>query len=174
MTLRPGSLDSIQAAVGSRAGACCKKALIRRGRPKRIGLLLVGLTLSACNHYQVTLNDQTLYTPAPLYSDYQIDDPALSTCVSQAIKDQNVFQAKQLTRLQCSFAGVRNLSGIQVFSQLEQINLANNYLTDLKPLLFLGNLKTVNLENNPQANCADVIALKKQTPVGVKTPSHCS
>lgn len=121
-----------------------------------LGLLM----LTACNRYQITLNDQPVYTPPALFTSYSIEDSALATCVSQAIVDQNVRKADQLTQLDCSFAGVEGVSGLEVFTGLKRINLSNNQLQELSSLFFLDELTLVNLENNPGLSCAEIEKLQ--------------
>ena len=111
--------------------------------------------------YAVTLNERPIYTPKVIYSGYNIADPALASCVKQALIEGNITQPEQLEILNCSFAGVRDLSGIERFSQLKTMNLSNNQLIDIKALLFLGELRQVNLAENPAINCMDIDTLEE-------------
>jgi len=124
-----------------------------------IGLILAMLLIAGCDRYAVTLNQQPIYTPKPVYSGYQITDPALASCVKITLAEAKITQPEQLDSLNCSFAGITDLSGIELFSQLKTINLSSNQLTDIKALLFLGELRQVNLSENPSLNCIDVEAL---------------
>ena len=96
-----------------------------------------------------------------IYSGYQIADAALSNCVKLTLAEAKVTKPEQLETLNCSFAGVTDLSGIELFSQLKTINLNSNQLTDIKALLFLGELRQVNLTENPSLSCIDVAALNE-------------
>ena len=123
-------------------------------------LLLTLITLLVgCERYAFTLNEQPIYTPNSVYSGYRIGDPALASCVKQALVDSKITQPEQLQVLNCSYAGVTQLKGIETFSRLRSVNLSHNQLTDIKPLLFLGDLRQVNLEENPNISCSDVEAL---------------
>jgi Leucine-rich repeat (LRR) protein len=123
--------------------------------------LLILILVAGCERYAVTLNEQPIYTPKVIYSGYQIADPALASCVKLTLADAKITQPEQLETLNCSFAGVANLSGIELFSQLKSVNLSNNQLTDIKALLFLGELRQVNLSENTSLSCADVGALEE-------------
>jgi len=124
-----------------------------------MGLILSLLLITGCDRYAVTLNQQQIYTPKVIYSGYQIADPALADCVKLTLVEAKITQPEQLEILNCSFAGITDLSGIELFSQIKTINLNSNQLTDIKALLFLGELRQVNLSENPSLNCNDVAAL---------------
>lgn len=124
-----------------------------------LAVLFVTLT-TGCERYAVTLNERPIYTPETVYSGYRIADPALASCVKQALTEKKIEQPEQLLALNCSYAGVSQLTGIEVFSKLKTVNLSNNQLSDIKPLMFLGNLQQVNLNDNPAINCTDVATLK--------------
>ena len=49
--------------------------------------------LAGCTGYAVSLNDNPIYNPPTLFSDYQIADSALQECVQQSIEDQSVTEA---------------------------------------------------------------------------------
>lgn len=154
-------------------------------------------SLSACN-YSVSVNDKVVYTPAPLFSDYQIADTHLHRCVEQTIDDKKITNPKQLLLLNCSNAGIKTLAGLEVFDGLEELNLASNKLqsidplgkltqlkvlilrentlTDISPLLSLLRLAQVDLERNSDLACADVrqLALNlKETDAEVLMPEQC-
>ncbi|MDG1165117.1 MAG: leucine-rich repeat domain-containing protein [Porticoccaceae bacterium] len=139
-------------------------------------LLVTGLTvliLSGCDRYPVTLNDRELYRPAALFSDYQLLDISLKACVQQTINDQKIVRAEQLTVLVCTYAGIETLTGLGRFTQLETINLANNSLGNIKPLLFFGQLKQVDLTGNPDLDCKDVESLEELLPIKPTTGEKC-
>ena len=118
------------------------------------------MTLFACDRYQVTLNDRELYRPPIIFTDYAISDAALRDCVGQAIVDEAIGEPEQLEQLNCSYAGISNLSGLGRFSQLKSINLSNNNLRNLRPLMFFGSLETVNLANNSELFCIELDTLE--------------
>ena len=142
------------------------------------------LLLQACS-YSVSVNDNTVYTPMPLFTDFNITDTNLRHCVEQTIADNKVTSAKQLTKLNCSNAGITDLSGLERFSAVQELNLASNklqtlaplrkltqlqivilydnQLTDISPLLLLLHLAELNLDKNPALPCRDVHQLQTHT-----------
>jgi len=119
------------------------------------------ILVTGCERYAVTLNERPIYTPKAIYSGYSIPDSGLASCVKLALTEAKVSQPEQLEVLNCSFAGITDLSGIELFSQLKTVNLNSNQLTDIKALLFLGELRQVNLSENPAINCTDIEALEE-------------
>jgi len=130
--------------------------------------------LSGCENYTYTFNEQPVFSPSALFTDYHIPDQGLAGCVKQAIIDQKATKARELTRLNCSNAGVLQLSGLEIFTGLAHINLSDNALTEIKPLLFLPHLNTVLLSGNEALDCKDGERLREQTSNQVSLPSHCS
>ncbi len=120
------------------------------------------LFISGCERYTVTVNEKTVYNPPALYSGHKISDAALAACVNQVITDQRITRAEQLTRLNCSHAGVASIEGITAFTGLRFLDLSDNAIGDIKPLLYLPYLETVNLKGNPEFSCQDVELLAKQ------------
>jgi len=138
--------------------------------------LLVGLALLAlagCENYQVTLNEREIYSPPVLFTDYQIADAGLRACIEQTIIDQSIDRAEQLTALLCTYSGIETLTGLGRFNQLKTINLANNKLKNIKPLMFFGQLQRVDLSDNPNLNCADIRSLAKLLPTAPITSRSC-
>jgi Leucine-rich repeat (LRR) protein len=116
---------------------------------RKILCLTVALMLpGACADYQFTINERVVYTPAPPFADYTIDDGALNECVKQTVLDGSITAAAQLTELNCSHAGVSTLLGIEVFSHIERLKLSNNSITDLAPLATLARLQVLHVEEN--------------------------
>ncbi|HWV15165.1 MAG TPA: leucine-rich repeat domain-containing protein [Cellvibrio sp.] len=111
------------------------------------GLLLLA-NLSACRTYSVSLNDKLVYTPLPLFKDYQIADENLRNCVEQTISDKQIVKAEQLKQLNCSNAGIASLAGLETFTALEQLNLEENALTRVQQLSHLPRLKVLSLRHN--------------------------
>ena len=60
-----------------------------------LSLLLAG----ACSNYDFTLNDKVIYTPDPLFADYEVPDKALRECIKEAINDNLVTAASQLSAI---------------------------------------------------------------------------
>ncbi|MCT2531082.1 protein phosphatase 1 regulatory subunit 42 [SAR92 clade bacterium H921] len=135
--------------------------------------LITLLTVVSCDRYQVTFNERQIYTPPSLFTNYQIADPNLRNCVAQAISDQRIEHGEDLLQLNCSYAGITNLSGLKRFSKLETINLFNNQLTDIKPLMFLGSLKRLDLRENPALPCKDLLSLEELLTADLLRPKTC-
>jgi len=138
--------------------------------------LLMGLALlvlAGCENYQVTLNEREIYSPPVLFTDYQIADAGLRACIEQTIIDQSIVRAEQLTALLCTYSGIETLTGLGRFTQLKTINLANNKLKNIKPLMFFGQLQRVDLSDNPNLNCADIRSLAKLLPTAPITSRSC-
>lgn len=121
-----------------------------------VGILAV---ISGCRNYEFTFNDRPIYTPEPLFSDYRFTDSALKECVRQTIKDQQVTAVTDLTVLVCTSAGITSLEGLARFSQLQQLNLANNAITDVQELTQLTQLTRIDLSNNAVRNVAVLMTL---------------
>ena len=156
------------------------------------------ISVSGCSHYSVSLNDKLVYTPPPIFDDYQIDDRQLKTCVEQTLYDQHITKAEDLTQLNCSHAGIKSLNGLSKFFALEALNLSDNHIeeiaelknlgrlkqlilaqnaiTDAAPLLSLLHLRNLNLEVNPNLACADLIQLQQSLAsnlLELKLPRQC-
>ncbi|MGD9983297.1 MAG: leucine-rich repeat domain-containing protein [Porticoccaceae bacterium] len=130
-------------------------------------LLAVG-----CSRYEVTLNDQPIHSPPHLFANYRIDDVALRDCVAQTIRDNQITAGRELTRLVCTHAGIVDLTGIEIFGSLEILNLADNRITNVEPLLSLPSLTQLDLSANPGLNCSAGTALTARGVV-VVLPAQC-
>ncbi|MGB2313969.1 MAG: leucine-rich repeat domain-containing protein [Porticoccaceae bacterium] len=140
---------------------------------KLLVISLVFMSLLACDRYQIKLNEQQIYTPRQLFSDYKIPDMALSNCIKQVILDQSVWRAEELTSINCAYAGITDLTGLSRFTRLEVINLANNNLTDIKALMFFGQLRRVDLSGNNSLTCDDIKTLSELLPQQLVAPNTC-
>lgn len=131
------------------------------------------LTIVACDRYQVTINEREIYVPPVLFSDYEIIDPALRNCVAQAISDQKITVAEDLRLLNCSYGGIVSLTGLDRFTKLETINLSSNKLETIKPLMFFGDLKRLNLQGNSGLSCKDLLSLEQLLAEDLYRPKSC-
>ena len=139
-------------------------------------LFTIGLTflfLIGCDRYQLTINERQIYAPEQLFNDYQIPDSGLNSCIKQAIIDRSIKRAQDLRSINCSYAGVDNLDGLKRFTGLTTVNLANNSLTSIKPLMFFGQLSRLDLSGNESVDCKDVETLKNLLPTELIAPRHC-
>lgn len=136
---------------------------------------ILTLTTSGCDRYRVTLNDATISEPKTYLQNIDIADPSLKACIEQVVADREIRYKEDLTSLNCSHGNVASLEGIQQFNKIHTLNLGNNLITDVSPLLFLGDLAAVNLEDNDNLRCDDLAKLKAQM-AGEQTlvaPTHC-
>lgn len=161
-------------------------------RPSALALVLA---MAGCADYEFTVNNKTVYTPLPLYSDYQIGDSALKACVSQTIEDQKITQAQSLKALSCSHAGIAELAGLEAFSELQslhlqhnnisstrilvqlprlqQLDISDNGLTNGAALLSLKQLQRVDLSDNPKLDCASIDSGQLRRGLQLILPQHC-
>jgi hypothetical protein len=140
-------------------------------QPSPVLFLLTAL-LAGCNRYEVTFNEQPIHTPGETLTDYDIADPGLRDCIAQTIRDQDVARITDLKRLVCTNAGIGSLNGLDAFIALETLNLANNALATIQPLLALPSLARVDLSGNPGLLCSDANALTARG-VATTVPGHC-
>lgn len=119
------------------------------------------LLLAGCQRYAVSINEQPVYTPPILFSDFLLLDPQLSACVEQTITDQQIEDPEQLKELNCSSAGALRLGGIEVFEALQSVNLRGNALVELSPLLELPKLETLYLDAEVQ-DCSTLESLRAE------------
>lgn len=151
--------------------------------------------LSGCAGYAVSFNDNPIYNPPTLFSDYQIADRALQECVQQSIEDQSVTEAAGLTQINCSSAGIASLEGLATFRGLKAINLSdnelqeagelkslsrleivmlkNNRLESIEPLLGLLRLIELDVRGNDNLSCGDAQQLAEHSEGEVHLPDHC-
>ena len=104
--------------------------------------------LAACSNYDFTLNDRVIYTPDPLFTDYDVPDKGLRECIEEAINYNKVSYASELSALSCSEAGIETLAGLSTFTELEQLTLSSNNIVDIGELGSMSVLQTVYLDNN--------------------------
>jgi hypothetical protein len=138
--------------------------------------LLIIASLTACKNYAVSLNDNLVYTPLPLLKNFTISDVHLRECITQTIADKHITKAEELTQLNCSNAGIKNLTGLETFYALEQLNVAENNISSAAPLLHLLRLRVLNIAANNNLACGDVkqlLANFKPEDLNAVLPEHC-
>lgn len=114
--------------------------------------LLPALVLCGCADYSFTVNERVVYTPAPLFDDYEIADRALADCVAQHVADAEITRPEQLQTLNCSHAGVASLAGLQVFAKLTMLKLSDNRIEEIQALADMGALQELHLDGNGLKN----------------------
>ena len=110
-----------------------------------VGLLVL---LTGCENYDITVNERLIYGPGRIFTDFETDDAALEACLHQAIADGHINHPRQLMALNCSDAGISDLSGLAQFPSLTQIKLSNNKIRNLVELGQLRQLERVWLDHN--------------------------
>ncbi|MBE9537699.1 MAG: hypothetical protein IMF06_01385 [Proteobacteria bacterium] len=104
--------------------------------------------VSACESYDFTVNDKLVYTPKPLFSDFDTPDAALYECIKQGIIDAKITSASQLTSLNCSHAGIESLQGLSVFNGLSHLKLSSNKIRNLAEVAGISTLEELYLDDN--------------------------
>jgi len=117
-------------------------------RHRSLILTLFLVLLAACSDYDIKVNDRVVYTPAQLFSDFEIADEGLRDCVTQTIADQALTSSSQLLDLICSNAGISDLSGLSIFHALRRIRLSDNKVRNLMELQKMDQLQELYLDNN--------------------------
>ena len=129
-----------------------------------LGCLLL-LLLAACSNYDFTVNDRVIYTPDPLFTDFDIPDPALRECIREAINFNKVTVASELSALECTNAGIDSLAGLATFTQIEQLTLSSNNIKDISELAALTVLQVLYLDNNRVVDAVPLYQLPALTRV---------
>lgn len=115
----------------------------------RLLALSMPVLLTACGGYQVVLNNNVLYTPngAPIVPSL-LSDANLQGCLNQQFNISGNNDPESITLLACPSSGVQSLAGISALTNLEQLELSDNTITDLRPLQNLRNLRVLSIRNN--------------------------
>ena len=122
-------------------------------------LIPAWLLLSACGSYDITVNERLVYSPAPLFSDFEVADPALQQCLEQAVIDGKVTSAAQLVVLNCSHAGVADLAGLEIFTGISRLKLSSNNIRNISPLASLTILELLQLDDNRVVDSTPLLEL---------------
>lgn len=111
------------------------------------GIVLL-LIIAGCSDLDFKINEKVVYSPRPLFTDFEVADAALQACLEQAIIDQKVTLANELLSLNCSHAEISDLGGLEVFTGLTQLKLSSNQIRNLVPLMPMSSLESLYLDNN--------------------------
>ena len=122
------------------------------------GLVFISL-IAGCQTYSLSVNNNVVYTPAPLFKDFTIDDTHLRSCVEQTITDNKITKAEDLKQLNCSHAGINSLAGLEKFYSIEQLNLAENAIQSIAPLSNFSQLKVLILRKNNLTSAEPLLRL---------------
>lgn len=103
-----------------------------------------------------------------------VADPNLGLCIDTAATTNNWDDPGEVTALNCDNFGISNLSGIENFSNLNDLVLSNNAITLLGPLNNLSNLTNLDLSGNSLLECNQLGDLDSLYGAGIVThPSTC-
>ncbi|MEX0902366.1 MAG: hypothetical protein WDZ76_06525, partial [Pseudohongiellaceae bacterium] len=101
-------------------------------------------------------------------------DPALGACLDTAGSANGWSTPTEVTALSCDGAGVTNLTGLENFTSLSDLSLANNALTLAGTLGSLAGLSSLDLSGNTLLECNQLGALESALGAGVITqPASC-
>lgn len=150
------------------------------------------LALFACSDYSLIINDQRVYDPPGIFTNFRVSDMGLQRCIDQTIKEGSLTATKQVLKLQCPQKDISSLEGIELFNelrilglegnklksidnlqaleQLEQLNLADNQLVDVAVLHRLTQLQYLNLGGNNELDCSQLKAINTDKMI---LPEHC-
>ena len=129
--------------------------------------------LSSCSDYEITLNDQPILLRKPVPVNVTVFDSGLSRCLSETLKMQSHTDISDLNTLDCSFAGIKILDGLEQFQGLVRVKLNGNELSDIGPLLSLGQLTIADLENNNNIPCEQLQVLQGYIGNGLTHSQDC-
>ena len=129
--------------------------------------------LSSCSDYEITLNDQPILLRKPVPVDVTVFDSGLSRCLSETLKMQSHTDISDLNTLDCSFAGIKILDGLEQFQGLVRVKLNDNELSDIGPLLSLGQLTVADLKNNNNIPCEQLQVLQGYIGNGLTHSQDC-
>lgn len=133
------------------------------------------ILFASCADYEVTINQNPVYTPTPAASVKNIADENLAHCIHQTVVDQKATSLTDLKRLVCTSAGIRDLAGIEELEGLEELDLSSNSLKHATPLEMLRNLRQLLLRNNPDLSCTELkqLAQLRGEDLNIVPPQHC-
>ena len=140
---------------------------------KLISVAIAISLLSSCSDYEITLNDQPILLRKPVPVDVTVFDSGLSRCLSETLKMQSHTDISDLNTLDCSFAGIKILDGLEQFQGLVRVKLNGNELSDIGPLLSLGQLTIADLENNNNIPCEQLQVLQGYIGNGLTHSQDC-
>jgi len=129
--------------------------------------------LLSCADYEITLNDQPLQLRKPVSVEFTVSDSSLSRCLSETLKAQIAIRIDDLHTLDCSFAGIKSLEGLEQFQGLVRVKLSGNELDDIGPLLSLGELAIADLEQNHDIPCQQLLVLESFIGTGLIHSREC-
>lgn len=116
--------------------------------------MLTTLLLSACsfNPYAISVNDNVLYSPSGIIVEEIVDDPGLQGCINAYLNDNPDASLETISQLSCTDSGISSLIGLNNIPNLNLLDVSNNRITDLSPVIYLTNLRVLRIANNSIRN----------------------
>jgi Leucine-rich repeat (LRR) protein len=124
--------------------------------------LAAAATVAGCHGpYTYTFNDNVIFAPGKntAANTSVLQDAALQACLNQYLEASGQTALAQVKLLACPGSGVETLVGIDALSGLEQLELSDNRISDLRPLVPLRNLRVLGLRNNPLTTVTPLLVL---------------
>jgi len=122
-------------------------------------IAVISLLLTACSGYQFVLNDNVLYSPSNQPPPSLLSDPNLQGCLNQQFANAGNDDPRNIKLLACPSSAVQSLEGIRELPNLEQLELSDNNISDISPLLGLRNLRVLSARNNRISNINPLMSL---------------
>lgn len=86
----------------------------------------------------------------------RIADQRLKVCVEQQVQANGWINTNEVTQLDCSGLGIDTLAGLEQFTELAELNIADNQLVDVYPLSMLFHLVKLNVSGNTRLQFNDI------------------
>ena len=123
-------------------------------------LLIPCFYITACSSYQIVLNNNVLFSPKETPpTPGLLVDANLQGCLNQYLSNSDNEDPGEVTLLACPAAGIQSLAGISALTGLERLELSDNAISDLSPLLNLKNLRVLSIRNNNITNINSLLSL---------------
>ena len=119
--------------------------------------------LLGCQRYDIRINDNVIYSPPSLYSEFSLADPNLHSCMKATIEENKSTSINEIRKLSCSNNEISSLTGLAQFTAITHLDLRDNKVKDLEELNALVNLQYLNLSGNDIENSAGLKRLKALT-----------
>jgi Leucine-rich repeat (LRR) protein len=131
-----------------------------------IGIIfLLAILSSACSQrFAVSVNNQTLYDPRPNATAYRFADPGLQGCVNFALQQPNA-EIETISVLSCSGWEIESIEGIGTLRGLQFLDISNNRISSLAPLVELPRLSSVSATDNRIRDISLLLELNTLTSV---------
>ena len=139
------------------------------------------ITCAALNELETSLYQGKLHRPNDclftldiLIVDINISDQQLKSCLLDTASHEGWIAISEVTNLSCEQHNIHSLDGIENLKALTQLDLSDNQIIDITPLLVL-NTAQINLTGNSQIACTRLNALEAS--IGqhaIERPSQCA